>query len=94
MIRTGEQYRESLRDGREVYMDGVRVEDITTHPSFKPLIDIRARIYDMQHEESTQNLMTFEENGERFPIGNQIPREQEHWHAKRNAVDALMKDIG
>ena len=28
MIRTGDQYRDSLRDGREVYMDGVRVEDI------------------------------------------------------------------
>ena len=50
MIRTGKQYRESLRDGREVYMDGKRVDDVTTHPQFKPLIDIRARIYDLQHE--------------------------------------------
>ena len=54
MIRTGDQYRESLRDGREVYMDGVRVDDVTVHPMFKPLVDIRARIYDMQHEPATK----------------------------------------
>ena len=94
MIRTGKQYRESLRDGREVYMDGKRVEDVTTHPRFKPLIDIRARIYELQHEEEYQDVMTFEQDGERFPVGNQIPREQAHWQAKRKAVDTVMQDIG
>jgi hypothetical protein len=29
MLRTGEEYRESLRDGREVWIDGERVKDIT-----------------------------------------------------------------
>ena len=33
MIRTGEQYRESLRDGREVWINGERVKDVTRHPS-------------------------------------------------------------
>ena len=27
MIRTGDQYRSSIRDGREVYIDGARVKD-------------------------------------------------------------------
>ncbi len=94
MIRTGEQYRESLRDGREVYVDGVRVEDVTTNPTIMPSIENRARIYDMQHEAATQEIMTFEENGELFPVGNQIPTTQEHWHRKRKAVDTVMKDIG
>ena len=30
MIRTAEQYVESLRDGRVVYQDGERVEDVPT----------------------------------------------------------------
>jgi len=94
MIRTGEQYYESLRDGREVYMDGQRVDDVTTHPKFKPLIDIRARIYDLQHDRASQPIMTFEHGGELFSVGNQIPREHEHWHAKRKAVDTVLKDIG
>ena len=31
---TGERYIESLRDGREVWLDGERVEDVTKHPAF------------------------------------------------------------
>lgn len=49
MIRTGGEYRESLRNGREAYRDGERVENVSTHPQFKPMIDVRARIYDLQH---------------------------------------------
>ena len=52
MIRTGEEYRESLRDGREVWINGERVDDVTAHPAFKPIVDVRARIYDMAHEEA------------------------------------------
>ena len=31
-IRTAEEYKESLRDGRRVYIRGEKVEDITKHP--------------------------------------------------------------
>ena len=50
MIRTGNQYRNSVRDGRAVWINGERVSDVTAHPMFRPLVDIRARIYDMQHD--------------------------------------------
>lgn len=29
MIRTGAQYLDSIRDGREVYINGERVRDVT-----------------------------------------------------------------
>ena len=32
---TGAEYLESLRDGREVYINGERVEDVTTHPAMR-----------------------------------------------------------
>ena len=54
MIRTGDEYRESIRDGREVWIDGERVADVTTHPAFKPIVDVRARIYDLAHDPTTQ----------------------------------------
>ena len=50
MIRTSEEYRDSIRDNREVFMNGERVKDVTAHPMFKPLVDIRARMYDMAHD--------------------------------------------
>ena len=94
MIRTGEQYRQSLRDDREVYMDGKRVDDVTRHPQFQPLIDIRARIYDMAHAQPTRDTMTYLEDGERYAVGLKLPRQQQDWVDKRVAVDAVMVDIG
>jgi 4-hydroxyphenylacetate 3-monooxygenase len=32
---TGAEFLESLRDGREVYIYGERVKDVTTHPAFR-----------------------------------------------------------
>ncbi len=94
MIRTGDEYRESLRDDREVWINGEKVKDVTTHPSFKPVVDIRARIYDMQHEAKTQEAMTYEEDGERYAIGLRLPYEKKDWEDKRKAVDLVMHDIG
>ncbi|HEU0116735.1 MAG TPA: 4-hydroxyphenylacetate 3-hydroxylase family protein [Thermomicrobiales bacterium] len=96
MIRTGDDYRESIRDGREIYIDGERIDDATTHPAFKPLIDIRARIYDMGRDPATRDVMTWvdADSGERFAIGPKLPRTQDDWRAKRRAVDAVLDDIG
>ena len=96
MLRTGDEYRESLNDGREIWMDGERVEDVTTHPAFKPIVDIRARIYDMAHEEATRDIMSYVDADTNEPncVGYKLPHEQQDWHDKRAAVDAVMQDIG
>jgi 4-hydroxyphenylacetate 3-monooxygenase len=96
MIRTGEQYRDSIRDGRQVWINGERVNDVTTHPMFKPIVDIRARIYDMAHEKATQGVMSYvdEQTGERNAIGLKLPYTQQDWHDKRLAVDTVLDDVG
>jgi len=94
MIRTGEQYRDSIRDGRMIYINGERVNDVTVHPQFKPLVDIRARIYDMQHEEATRDIMTYTEDGETSAMGYKLPYSQEDWWAKRRATDTLLNEVG
>ena len=94
MIRTGNDYRASLRDGREVWMNGERVEDVTTHPAFRPIVDVRARIYDMAHEEAHRDRLTYKEDGEAFAVGLKLPRTQADWWDKRAAVDAVMDEIG
>src|SRR5215813_8459314 len=95
MIKTGAEYRASLQDGRQVWMNGERIKDVTTHPAFKPIVDIRARIYDLAHEKATAPAMTYvdEATGETNCIGYKLPRTQDDWHAKRRAVDLVMKDI-
>src|SRR6185436_5867790 len=95
MIRTGEEYRESLRDGREVWMSGERVLDVTTHPQFRPIVDARARIYDMAHEDGTRDVMSYAgDDGERNAISTQLPRSREHWGAKQRMVDAVFDELG
>ena len=94
MIRTGEEYRESIRDTRKIYMNGERVKDITVHPMFKPIVDVRARVYDMQHDRATRGIMTVETDGDLNAIGNSLPYTQADWWAKRRATDAVMEDIG
>jgi 4-hydroxyphenylacetate 3-monooxygenase len=94
MIRTGEEYKASIRDGRAVYMNGERIKDVTVHPSFKPLVDIRARIYDLQHDPATRHLMTYQEDGEAHAINNKLPLSQQDWWDKRRATDTVLEDVG
>ena len=46
---TGDDYIESIRDGREVYIHGERVSDVTTHPAFRNSVRMVARMYDAMH---------------------------------------------
>jgi len=94
MIRTGEDYKASIRESRDVYINGERVKDVTTHPMFKPLVDIRARIYDLQHDPLTRHLMTYQEDGEIHAINNKLPISQQDWWDKRRATDTVLEDIG
>ena len=95
MIRTGQQYRNSIRDGRQVWINGERVKDVTTHPMFRPLVDIRARIYDMAHEARHAAAMTYRDDaGETAPSARSCRCTPEDWHAKRAAVDAVLDEVG
>jgi 4-hydroxyphenylacetate 3-monooxygenase len=96
MLRTGEEYRESIRDGREVFINGERVKDVPTHPAFQPIVDARARIYDMAHEERYRDLMSYPVDGgnERNATGTKPPTTHQDWADKRAAVDAVMRDLG
>ena len=46
MMRRGADYVTSLRDGRAIFLDGKRVDDVTTHPAFAEPIRRVAERYD------------------------------------------------
>src|SRR6202035_2066721 len=94
MIRTGEEYRAGLRDGREVWIDGERVADVTAHPAFRPIVDAKARMYDMAHEPTHAARMVFAEAGDNSSVLFAPPTEQAHWHEKWRALDLYFNDIG
>ena len=55
---TGEEYIESLRDGREIYLHGEKVDDVTTHPAFRNAVRMTARLYDALHDPDKQDKLT------------------------------------
>src|SRR6202046_4264076 len=53
---TGQEYIESLRDGREIWIYGERVKDVTTHPAFRNTVRMLGRLYDALHDERKSTL--------------------------------------
>ena len=65
MIRTVEQYLESLRDGRVIYCLGERVKDVTTHPTLRYVIQPCAMDYFFPNDPKYRDLfVTKNEEGE------------------------------
>ncbi|HEY9182603.1 MAG TPA: 4-hydroxyphenylacetate 3-hydroxylase N-terminal domain-containing protein [Gammaproteobacteria bacterium] len=57
-LLTGEQYLASLRDGREVYLYGERIRDVTAHPAFRNSARSIARLYDALHDPAARDTLT------------------------------------
>jgi 4-hydroxyphenylacetate 3-monooxygenase len=55
---TGAEYLETLRHGREVYINGERVLDVTEHPAFRNSARSIARLYDALHDPKTKDILT------------------------------------
>ncbi|MEK3935879.1 4-hydroxyphenylacetate 3-hydroxylase N-terminal domain-containing protein [Sporosarcina sp. FSL W7-1349] len=57
---TGSEYMESLKDGRNVYIYGEKVKDVTTHPAFRNSVRSVAKLYDALHDPAYQEKLTTE----------------------------------
>jgi 4-hydroxyphenylacetate 3-monooxygenase len=76
MIRSGEEYLESLRDGRQIYLGSERIDDVTTHPAFRNTARSFARLYDRKRDAKFVDLATHEKDGERFSNYFLVPESQ------------------
>ena len=54
---TGAEYLASLRDGREIYIYGERVRDVTAHPAFRNAAASVAVLYDALHDPARQDRL-------------------------------------
>ena len=74
-LKTPDQYKESLRDGRELYVSGRRVDDLTTDPNFQVPVAYAARDYDYDDQRELRTYTTeYGETGNRL---FQIPKTKE-----------------
>jgi 4-hydroxyphenylacetate 3-monooxygenase len=73
-IRTGEAYLAGLRDDREIWIHGKRVEDVTTHPGMGRGPRTLARFLDKQFDPALSDILTYEEDGERIAMSFLPPK--------------------
>jgi 4-hydroxyphenylacetate 3-monooxygenase oxygenase component len=72
--RTGAEFLRGLRDDREIWVDGERVRDVTTHPALAGAARALADVFDLQHEARDVCLMPDPETGEPMGVSHLIPR--------------------
>ena len=68
--RTGEAYIKGLQEHpREVWIDGERVQDVTTHPALRNGVRSVAALYEMQHDPALREAMTYMSPTTGHPVG-------------------------
>ena len=76
-LKTPQQYLESMRDGRVVYWEGERIDDITTHPLFQVPLALMCSDYEYQDERHGDLRRYTTEEGTQAHRVYQIPRSAE-----------------
>ena len=80
-IRTGAQVLEGLRDGRELYIDGERVADVTRDKRLAGGARTLAALYDLQQRPDLIERMTYRSpsSGDRVGLSFIEPRTPEEF---------------
>jgi aromatic ring hydroxylase len=100
-LRSPEQYRESLRDGRRVYYRGEAVADVTEHPVFRHAVHHASLDYEMAEDPAQRGLAVTDGGYSRY---FQVPRSADDLLARSALIEAatragktlvvLIKEIG
>ena len=90
MTKTGSKHLQSLRDGREVYLNGKKIDDVTTHLAFKNVVTASAKLYDFQSDEKNIEFMTFKSpsSGNRVNRCWQLTKNYEELVVRRKAISS------
>jgi 4-hydroxyphenylacetate 3-monooxygenase len=86
-MRKGDDYLASLIDDREIYLDGERVRDVTSHPAFAPVARTIAELYDLAADPLNGMTYTAAETGRAANRVFCIPRSREELAARREAIE-------
>ena len=105
-MRSKVEYLNSLRDSREVYFEGKRVDDVTNHHYLKKVAEHLSTEFEIGEDPAYRDLVTFEsaDSKERYGRYFKIPRNTEDLLARNQLIDLgtriadtvvlLIKEIG
>ena len=85
-FRTGAEFKRSRNDGRQVWVSGERITDISSHPATRGVVDALAEWYDLHHDPTWTDTL-LDTQGE--PIGLTIPRSGDALWAVAESIRAF-----
>ena len=90
MVKDGRKHIESLRDGRQIFLDGAPVADPIAHPAFRNAIRSAAGLFDYQAQPENLERMTFvsPSTGDRVNRMWQLPLSHADLVERRHALEA------
>jgi len=104
-LRTKPEFIKSLQDDREVYFEGKRVSDVTTHPIFDTIIKHLGLEFEIPENPQHRDSVTFTPNGkDRYSRYFKIPQNAQDLLERSRIIDLgtrlggtvvlLIKEIG
>ena len=92
MLRSGEDYLESIRDGRRVMCGGEPIDDLTTDPKTRGYAAQVAEFYDLHRDpEHMADLTYVDETGIRRAKHWMLPRNKEQAVERGEYIDAIFR---
>jgi 4-hydroxyphenylacetate 3-monooxygenase len=86
-VKTGAQHVAAVRDGRAVYLDGKKVDDVSTHPAYRHAVASAGALYDYQADPTNIERMTFDVGGgRRVNRAWQLPKSYAELVERRKAL--------
>ncbi|GEO87107.1 MULTISPECIES: 4-hydroxyphenylacetate 3-hydroxylase N-terminal domain-containing protein [Alphaproteobacteria] len=88
-LKTGEEYKESLKDNRQIWVGGEKLNSVYDEPALARGIDLLASMFDDQFTEEHADATTYydEKVGAVLSRSWQIPRTKEDLAARRRMIE-------
>jgi len=88
--RTGSEFLDGLRGtDRAIWLDGERIDDVTSHPKLTGAAQTLASVFDQQHAYADECLVADPETGEQINISHSQPRSHDNLRARQVGLTRL-----
>src|SRR6185503_15360556 len=95
-LRTGQEYFDSLKDEREVWLRGERVDSVAAHPALQGCSKTIAGFYDMQHDPACRDVVTTMSANSQHRVGLcfQLLRSMDELLQRRRMIEFVTRRQG
>jgi 4-hydroxyphenylacetate 3-monooxygenase oxygenase component len=87
--RTGAAFLRGLKGGREVWVEGERVTDVTAHPAFAGAARALAEVFDLQNQAADACLMPDPETSEPINVSHMLPHSKADLERRHKGLERI-----